>query len=174
VSNKALLHTTASGGTGALVFDVWEREPAPRLDLLARVDLATPHIAGYSFDGKVTGTIMLYQRLVEAFGLDGAWDFESVLVPGPGDRPALSAPDASLPEPVWMDALIREMYDIRADDRRMKRLLDDEIADKPGYFSDLRRRYPRRRTFARHELAEESVPEGLRDSVYRGLGVSRC
>jgi erythronate-4-phosphate dehydrogenase len=59
VDNLALRRTIEAGQLGATILDVWEGEPEPGPDLLRLTDVATPHIAGYSFDGKVLGTMMV-------------------------------------------------------------------------------------------------------------------
>ncbi|MCI0514383.1 4-phosphoerythronate dehydrogenase, partial [candidate division KSB1 bacterium] len=45
----------------ALILDVWENEPEIDLELLKLVEIGTPHIAGYSYDGKINGTRMIYE-----------------------------------------------------------------------------------------------------------------
>jgi erythronate-4-phosphate dehydrogenase len=52
---KALQHATIR----AAVLDTWEGEPAISPELLERATIATPHIAGHSFEGKVNGTLMV-------------------------------------------------------------------------------------------------------------------
>src|SRR5690606_6233361 len=56
IDNQALLRVLEVRPDLRVMLDVWESEPAINLDLLQRVTLATPHIAGYSFDGKLAGT----------------------------------------------------------------------------------------------------------------------
>lgn len=51
------------------VIDCWENEPSPNLQLLSKALLATPHIAGYSIDGKAGGTVMAVNAVSEFFGL---------------------------------------------------------------------------------------------------------
>ena len=51
------------------VLDVWENEPEIDLELLELVDIATPHIAGYSLDGKANGTKMVVQAVCKFFKL---------------------------------------------------------------------------------------------------------
>ena len=51
------------------MLDVWENEPNIDTELLQMVDIGTPHIAGYSLDGKVVGMIMIYRAACEHFGL---------------------------------------------------------------------------------------------------------
>lgn len=62
VDEAALL--AARPRLGRLVLDVWKNEPAVNRDLLAAADIATPHIAGYSIQGKINGT----QAVVRAVG----------------------------------------------------------------------------------------------------------
>ena len=58
-----------------VVLDVWKNEPNISLDLLAAADIATPHIAGYSLQGKINGTQMIVRALAEAFDIDALRQF---------------------------------------------------------------------------------------------------
>lgn len=55
---------------GKVVLDCWEGEPNIHLDLLKKVDIGTPHIAGYSVDGKANGTRMAAEALCKFFGIE--------------------------------------------------------------------------------------------------------
>ncbi|MBP7050207.1 MAG: 4-phosphoerythronate dehydrogenase [Phycisphaerae bacterium] len=79
VDSQALKAAIQAGRLQAVVLDVWEGEPSVDVDLLEKVDLATPHIAGYSFDGKVAGMIMIYRSLCEHFGLTPKHDVKDFL-----------------------------------------------------------------------------------------------
>ncbi|MCK5270110.1 MAG: 4-phosphoerythronate dehydrogenase, partial [Sedimentisphaerales bacterium] len=70
VDNKELKKQITKGNIGPVVLDVWENEPEIDMGLLDQVAIATPHIAGYSLDGKVNGTVMLYQKLCEFLGTE--------------------------------------------------------------------------------------------------------
>ena len=96
VDESALL--TARSRLGRLVVDVWKHEPDINRDLLAVADIATPHIAGYSIQGKINGT----QAVVRAVG-----DFFDI----PQLRSFLVR-DIELPQ---------EPYDILADDTALRR-----------------------------------------------------
>ena len=65
----ALLAAVKNGKTGGLILDCWENEPAISSDLLAVTDLATPHIAGFSADGKANGTRMCLENIAAFFGV---------------------------------------------------------------------------------------------------------
>ncbi|QXD14560.1 4-phosphoerythronate dehydrogenase [Rhodocaloribacter litoris] len=170
VDGAALQEALRQGTIGAAVLDVWEGEPAPDPALIARVDLGTPHIAGYSYDGKVAGTVMLYRAFTAHFGLAPAWDAGTALAPAPTDRLTLTPPDPALDETAWLDAVVRQMYDIEADDRRFRPLATLPPPERAEHFSLLRKTYPRRRAFACHTLPA-AVPGAYRTALTHGLGV---
>lgn len=171
VDGSALPAALEAGAPGAAVLDVWEGEPTPDPALLRRVDLATPHIAGYSYDGKVQGTLMLYHALVDHLDAARRWDEQAVLAPAPEDRPTLTPPDPALPETDWLDDLVVQMYDLAADDARLRRQAMLPPDAQGAYFTALRRDYPRRRSFTRHVLPAHTVPEAYRQAVAEGLRV---
>lgn len=69
VDNQALVRAIDTARVSAAVVDTWEGEPQISLPLLQRVKIATPHIAGYSADGKVSATTAVLQALCQHFGL---------------------------------------------------------------------------------------------------------
>lgn len=124
VDGDALLR---SGHPFAL--DVWEHEPHLEATLLEAALLATPHIAGYSEQGKATATAMSVATLADFFGLPlGGW------------YPAEAAP--STPRPItWQElcTTIRDAYDIEAESRSLKA--------QPGQFEAMRDHYRYRREY---------------------------
>lgn len=69
VDNTALLQALNEGRVRDAILDVWEGEPHVNLDLLSKVFIGTPHIAGYSADGKVNADNMVIDALCQHFGL---------------------------------------------------------------------------------------------------------
>jgi len=140
----ALKSAIAAGRLGHVVLDVWEKEPTIDLALLERVDLATPHIAGYSYDGKVNGTRMVLEALCRHFGLRREWD-PSPLMPPPAN------PRVRLPAELAVDEAIhaatRAAYDIEADDGRLRAIVDEPPEKRGKWFDGLRKNYPVRREF---------------------------
>lgn len=65
----ALIRAIDNGWVSAAVVDCWEGEPDISLELLKRVAIATPHIAGYSHDGKVRATQMILDAITTFFYL---------------------------------------------------------------------------------------------------------
>ncbi len=169
VDNAALLRAIEDGSVGAAVLDVWENEPTPDPALIEAVDVATPHIAGYAYDGKVRGTTMLYSALCDHLDVDPEWDPATVLAPDDPDTLRCQAPDARLPRTDWLHHLARQAYDLRADDERMRELLEQPSSERGTYFSHLRATYPTRREMQKHTVSKSAVPEERRALVTEGL-----
>lgn len=55
------------------VLDVWENEPDISIELLNKIDLGSPHVAGYTLEGKVNGTLIVREKLLEHFKLKSNW-----------------------------------------------------------------------------------------------------
>jgi len=114
------------------------------------VDIGTPHIAGYSLDGKINGLITIYRSVCEYFGLEPKFDVEDFL-------PEPSVPQVKLNQGVGreQDALlkaVREVYRIDRDDERLRRVLDEPVEKSGAYFDSLRKNYPVRREFQNTEI----------------------
>lgn len=73
VNENALIE--ASPKFGAIVIDTWNHEPDVNVDLIEVADIATPHIAGYSFQGKLNGTSLAVRSVAEHFGIEELKDF---------------------------------------------------------------------------------------------------
>ncbi len=167
VSGKDLLSRLRREDGFRAVLDVFEGEPRPDLELIERLFLATPHIAGYSYDGKLNGTRMLFEALCrfEQVGIDCFAD-ESA-----SEEPVrLHAPTEK--DPVrWLRSLVRQMYDIRQDDRRLREMLSLPVGERESHFNRCRKEYPKRRTFGMFGIDASDVPDELRKAVEVGLQV---
>ncbi len=118
---------------GATVIDTWNNEPNVDVDLVNQVDIATPHIAGYSYQGKQMGTAMAVRAVARHFGISELYDFF------PEDEPDH--------EPVLLDlkgknhgqiaAVFQYNYPIFTDDFRFRM--------EPEKFEKLRSEYQYRR-----------------------------
>ncbi len=73
VNDEALKH--ARPKLGAVIIDTWNHEPFVDKELLDMVDIATPHIAGYSYQGKMMGTAMAVQAVARRFGIFQLYNF---------------------------------------------------------------------------------------------------
>ena len=63
------------GKLGAVVIDTWNHEPAVDTDLMDMIDIATPHIAGYSYQGKQQGTAMAVRAIARFYGIKDLYEF---------------------------------------------------------------------------------------------------
>lgn len=151
IDNEALLQVMNLGHLGAVVLDVFENEPAVNHELLEKADLATPHIAGHSFEGKVNGTIQIYESMTGHFNVDGGWNPEEVLKASPEDLLEHSW-SAEKDTEAGLRELLKEMYDIEADDATFRASLSKPAEEHGPYFLKLRKEYPRRRSFERHQV----------------------
>jgi len=135
VDEQVIKQAVARGKFSAVVLDVFENEPAIDLELLDVLTLATPHIAGYSADGKANGTMMAVQAVSRFFNL-GNDDWRPSDVPVP--KQTTLSPDTSgtqLYEMLW--EIYKQTYDITRDDKQLRK--------NPLLFEDLREKYPLRR-----------------------------
>ena len=166
VDNAALLARLRAADPPQVVLDVWEGEPDvdPQLLLCPSLRLATPHVAGYSWDSKWQATRMLLRAMGEA-GLPVPETF-----PPTPPAPALQ-PVAAGSAPEIARALLRQRYCIAGDDRALRALgRVSGAAQRRAGFDRLRRDYPQRR-----ELRGSRAPAGAAAAqdrrVYRGLGL---
>lgn len=142
VDNAALRELLLERDDLHAVLDVWEGEPQVDLPLADLCTLATPHIAGYSLDGKQRGTAQIYQAFCRWQG-----EAEQVqladLLPAPALAQVEFDADAA---PAWVLAtLCRAVYDPRRDDADFRRSLSNDPAEQRAAFDLLRKHYPVRR-----------------------------
>ncbi len=156
IDNAALLARLQSGNGPATVLDVWEHEPAPDPELVRRVAIGTPHIAGYSLEGKARATQMVYEALCRHLGRPAIW--QPALPPVPKSHVEL---DGSLPPVAALHALLRRVYDIRQDDHRLREILRLPPQNRADYFERLRRTYPLRREFSNFTVRLQPYHEAL-------------
>lgn len=137
------------------VLDVWEREPKIDTELLGLVEIGTPHIAGYSADGKANGTAMSVQSLSRFFGL-GLDDWFPAEVPAPASR-AFELDCTGMSEQDIFANLIHRTYDILSDDARLRL--------SPATFERQRGEYPLRREFSTYTVTLLNAQERVRKHV---------
>jgi len=127
------------------VIDTWEGEPVFRKDLLERVDIGTPHIAGHSFEGKVYGTVMVYEEVCKFLGIEATWTPDNFW-PSP-IVPEIEADAADLRDEEVLWRIVSKVYDIESDDKRFRGGNVDDDKARSAHFDRLRAKYPVRREF---------------------------
>lgn len=151
VDNAALLKLASNHKSPLLVLDVWENEPNIKKQLIPFVEIATPHIAGYSLDGKVRGTEMLYLAFCELFKINvkhKANDFSAIS--------AINKITISQPlDQTLIKSLMHLIFDVRRDDALFRQMIDQLDG-----FDTMRKNYQERRelsTLSVHSTVEQNL-----------------
>ena len=151
------------GRLGSVVLDVWQNEPAPDPATVALCDVATPHIAGYSYDGKVRGTEMICAAAGSFFSMENTWRppqtaiIQLVL-------PPVRDPDAAVAEAVT------RAYPLQEDSTRFKRILSSKQNERGAFFDEMRRSYHQRLEFHHYSVCiNNNMPESA-VPMLTGLG----
>jgi erythronate-4-phosphate dehydrogenase len=145
------------------VLDVWEGEPSIDAALLESVLLGTPHIAGYSAEGRLNGTQRMYEAVCEFLRLEPVWRYARPTPP----RPVLST---QLPGYAALRELVLQAYDIRRDAAELRALLPLQAAERAAGFDRLRRDYPVRPEFAAYRCELKAGADAIVRQQLIGLG----
>jgi erythronate-4-phosphate dehydrogenase len=148
IDEAALLEQLDQHPAMRCVIDCWEGEPAIDPRLLQKATIATPHIAGYSFDGKLRATEMIYAAACDFFKLPRRW------VPQDKAPPPCVRIDASTSVEglAALSPVVRNCYDPARDSAPLKAMLSLSTAERAAGFDRLRRDYPVRREFGACEI----------------------
>ena len=141
----------------AVVLDVWEKEPHISKMVLDISSLATPHIAGYSIEGKRNATVFIVRATASHFGWKGLKNFS--LPPLPIQTISLSKNPNGWEEGLHL--LFNQMFPIHDEDFRLR------LA--PERFEELRSSYQFRKEFSGYAV-KGAVVEVLSHKVLKSLG----
>ncbi|MBO4427060.1 MAG: 4-phosphoerythronate dehydrogenase PdxB [Bacteroidales bacterium] len=151
VDNAALKEALKAGAIKAAALDVWEGEPDFDRELQSLLDIGTPHIAGYSADGKANGTTAAVRTVAEVLGLPLA-DWTATGIPAPPQSPEFGIDAKGKTTQEVLTEAVLHTYDISAD--------SDALLAEPGAFERLRGDYPIRREFTSFAVAlKDGTPE---------------
>ena len=137
-----LKNAVSLGKINGCVLDVWENEPNIDIELVKMVDYGTPHIAGYSYDGKIIGMIMIYQAFCKFFGVKPKFSAKDFLPKPQVEKMVISKDD---PKPLL--TIVNTLYDIKKDDEKLRQIIKKDIERQGAYFDTLRKNYHIRREF---------------------------
>ena len=138
VDNKALKAALKAGALKAACLDVWEGEPDLDPELVDLLDFSTPHIAGYSADGKANGTTAAVRVVASVLGLP-LTDWKATGVPAPPQSTEFEIDAAGHSVQDVLTEAVLHTYDISAD--------SDALRADLSAFERLRGDYPIRREF---------------------------
>ena len=163
VDTQALIQALDVSQIKAAVIDTWEGEPDISQELLARVAIGTPHIAGHSFEGKVNGTMMVYEAACRFLQRQPHFDLQEHM-------PAPTLPRTPFPHTQTdiqnLQQLVMRVYDIARDDAQLRQTIEH------GGFDHLRRNYPIRREFACTTVTDIADPKRAHQIEALGFQVS--
>lgn len=157
--SQAILLNRGNRQPEDMIFDVWEHEPQIDQELLPHAFLATPHIAGYSADGKANGTSQCVRAMSKFFNL-GIDKWEPNDVPGP-EIPVIEGNASGKSFQKLATECVLHTYPVFRDDK--------DLRSDPLRFEKLRGEYPVRREFFAYHLRIENLNSEFKQR-FRHLG----
>jgi erythronate-4-phosphate dehydrogenase len=154
----ALLSGKERGAVSALVIDCWENEPAISVELLAAADIATPHIAGFSADGKANAARRCVEEIVRFFALPETKLSEAmrkIVIPAPA-RPVIDL--SGFPDRRVERAILAAFIPLP---------VDAALRREPTSFEAFRSRYDHPREFGAYTISNATPEEA---ALLRRLG----
>jgi erythronate-4-phosphate dehydrogenase len=159
VETTALKKALDSGKFGGAILDVWENEPDIDLELMSKTFLATPHIAGYSTDGKANGTSIVINSLCKHFNLPlKVWYPGDI--PGP-EKPLITINCKGMDDEDIMREAVSQTYNIDEDNIKLR--------FNPADFEKQRGDYHIRREFTAYSVNLLNATKQIRSKL-EGLG----
>ncbi|MDR0836020.1 MAG: 4-phosphoerythronate dehydrogenase [Tannerella sp.] len=157
VTDSAALKQAAETKLSTFMLDVWEGEPNIDKFLLHNAFVSTPHIAGYSADGKANGTAACIHEFADFFGFEKwkNWYPEHVPAP-PMNTTILLDGKNKTAEQIYYEA-ITHTYPIWEDSDRLKSF--------PEKFEELRGKYWIRREFKNFSIKQQNVDNEILNSL---------
>ncbi len=162
VDMLAFSHALAQKKLAKPVFDVWPHEPDIDWDLLDHVELGTVHIAGYALDGKVKGTLMMYEMLCAALGVRPSTQLHHQLLP---ETPIIEADAAGKTDFNILSEIIHNAYPLEADDQQLRTIRQLPEENRAAAFDQLRKNYPARRSFRGISVSLQNGTPALREKL---------
>lgn len=157
IQTQAIKEAIRKNLISGTVIDCWENEPDIDKEYLQMVDIATPHIAGYSADGKANATRISLQTIADFYKLDNK-PLKLINIPEP-ENPIIDLSKYSAKEQIQQAVL--NTYDLIIDYKRLK--------EKPEDFKRLRNEYPLRREFPSYRIvnADSKIGETLKQLGFK-------
>ena len=136
---------------GGLIVDVWSGEPRINRELLNSADITTPHIAGYSLEGKINATLFTVKNLSGFFGIRELDNFSLT----PDEIPEISYKfDRKREENFNIFTILSQRFDILSDSHHLKL--------NPEKFEEFRIKYNYRREITTRDISEVQKSGNLR------------
>jgi erythronate-4-phosphate dehydrogenase len=147
----------------ALVLDVWDNEPDIDLETLGMATIGTSHIAGHSFNGKVEGTRMIYEKACAFLNVPPRWNIDPKRL-----SPDNNVIDLTKSENPLFDAVER-VYPIMDDDAALKKIESIDKEKRGAFFENMRVNYWKRFEFPGY-VVKLSSSQDKEAGILRTLG----
>jgi len=157
INNNDLLQFLAARSDVKVALDVWEGEPDINQELLDQVKIASPHIAGYSYLGKINGTLQVAKQFFQAFAVESE-NIESILL---NDFQTDSV-NLDFMNFQNLQSLVMAAYDPRDDDKALRAAVNE--------FDSLRKNYAVRTEFSQIKVSNVSAMPLERKKLLAGMG----
>jgi erythronate-4-phosphate dehydrogenase len=167
VETNALVDALSSHHLSASILDVWEGEPVLNTELLSRVLIGTPHIAGYSLDGKLNACRMVYEAACRFLGVQPAWNIDTSMT---SESARIAVPSGMSETNEIVRSAVKQAYDIELDDTLLKKTSSLDLNEHGRYFMKLRAEYRIRREFP-NRCVELSSTQSDAVNILQGLGL---
>lgn len=148
VENSALKRRLLDNKDIYTVLDVWENEPNIDYELLNHVNIGTAHIAGYSLEGKVNGTKMVYDALCEFLGVEKSWNPS---LPPVANNKIYADKNNTVEK--FLEGIFKSSYIVKTDDELLR--------DRNNRFDRLRKNYKLRRELVNYEVDSKKINEAF-------------
>ncbi|MBU1095339.1 MAG: 4-phosphoerythronate dehydrogenase [Bacteroidetes bacterium] len=143
-----------------VVLDVWEKEPDFDTELLKLIEYGSPHVAGYSLEGKVNGTVFVYEALCNYCGINPVW---SPTYPPVNNHLIKISGNRTLEK--TMHTIFTHAYKIEEDDSAMRKITNAKQEDVGKQFDFLRKDYRFRRELNNYRINNFSGLNQLKESL---------
>ena len=148
IDESSLIQFKQTKPDATLILDVWCHEPLINLELLEQTLIATPHIAGYSLDGKIKASMMLLEALTTFIDCE----------PETSDLNGLKNQQNRIElEEDSVQLAVMQSYDIRSDAVALRNLMTLPEQEHADYFDSLRKNYPVRREFTTRKIKSNTM-----------------
>lgn len=166
IDNQALFHALSQENSFTAILDVWEGEPDINVGLARKVLIGTPHIAGYSYDGKVAGTEIVYRALCQHVGFPVRHSSGQFLE----EPPLAQMTFTSTANVDWsVHTAIRACFDVRHDHSLLQASLRLPREERLAAFDFYRKTYRCRREFSGIKVKLKQVDSELH-TKFKALG----
>ncbi len=163
MNSDAVRDALQHGVVRQAVLDVWEDEPHIRKDLLDMVDIGTPHIAGYSYEGRLQGTRMVYEEVCHFLEVDPVWP--GINGNGYGQEHCIDATNMS-DQNVWTQ-LATTAYPLLIDDEHFRAGVSTDSDTMAKHFVHCRQHYPERHEFSACRIRLQNASSRAVDGAWK-------